>query len=109
MDMKTWLLDLVLPALFVVQGLFLLSGRGAWLIAGYNTLPPSKRAKYDRRALCRFMGKMMFYTAGCLTFVLVGDRIASKALFVTGFVLLFTGVVFMLIYANTGGRFLKKH
>lgn len=40
--------------------------------------------------------------------MVVGDRIASKALFVTGFVLLFTGVAFMLIYANTGGRFLKN-
>lgn len=107
--MNSLLWESLIPIAFIVLGCVFLLGRGARLISGYNTMPRAERERYDRRALCRFMGKMMFYTAGCLTFVLVGDRIASKALFVIGFVLLFAGVAFMLIYANTGGRFLKKH
>ncbi len=51
MEVKTLLLELVLPVLFVVQGLFLLAGRGAWLITGYNTMMlPSKRKNFDRPA-----------------------------------------------------------
>lgn len=99
--------ELLIPAAFVVLGCVFLSGHGAGLIAGYNTMPPSKRKNYDERALCRFTGKMMFYVAGCLTLMFIGDRLSSKALFVEGLVLLFVGVVFMLGYANTGGRFLK--
>ncbi|MCM1300807.1 MAG: DUF3784 domain-containing protein [Alistipes senegalensis] len=100
--------ELLIPATFIVLGCVFLSGRGAWLIAGYNTLPPSKRKKYDRRALCRFTGKMMFYVAGCLALMFIGDRLSSKALFVISMVSLFIGVVFMVGYANTGHRFERK-
>ncbi len=50
------------------------------------------------------MGKMMFYVAGCILTMLAGDYLPSKALFAIGSVLL----VFMLVYANTGGRFQKN-
>ena len=52
--------------LFVVMGISLLAGRGAWLIAGYNTMPKKERERYDERALCRFMGKLMLYCAACV-------------------------------------------
>lgn len=100
--------ELLIPATFIVLGCVFLSGRGAGLIAGYNTMPPSKRKKIDKRALCRFTGKMMFYVAGCLALMFIGDRLPSKALFVVGLVLLFIGVVFMLGYANTGRRFERE-
>lgn len=100
--------ELLVPAAFAVLGCVFLSGHGAGLIAGYNTMRRTEREKYDERALCRFMGKMMFYVAGCILTMLAGDYLPSKALFAIGSVLLFAGVVFMLVYVNTGGRFLKK-
>ncbi len=109
MEVKTLLLELVLPVLFVVQGLFLLAGRGAWLITGYNTMMlPSKRKNFDRPAFCRFMAKVMFCGAGCLMLIILGEWVSSKALFVAGAVLLFVGVVFTWVYANTGHRFERK-
>ena len=107
--MNTLLWELLIPISFIVLGCVFLSGRGAGLIAGYNTMPRAERERYDKRALCRFTGKMMFYVAGCLILMFIGDYLPSTMLFVISLVALFIGVFFMLGYANTGGRFLKKH
>ena len=51
--------DWLLPAivvLFATLSLLLLSGKGAWLIAGYNTSSPEEKAKYDEKRLCRVSG-----------------------------------------------------
>ena len=107
--MNSLLWESLIPIAFIVLGCVFLSGRGAGLIAGYNTMSPAERERYDKRALCRFTGKMMFYVAGCLALMFIGDYLSSKALFVVSLVALFIGVFFMLGYANSGGRFLKKH
>ncbi len=106
MDAFWW--EWLIPASFAVLGCVFLSGHGAGLIAGYNTMPPSERKKYDKRALCRFTGKMMFYLGGCAALIVISDRLPNNALFVVGLVLLFVGVIFMIGYANTGGRFRKE-
>ena len=51
----TCFIGVVLVALAVV----LLRGKGGFLIAGYNTMPPKEQAKYDEKALCRFVGKIL--------------------------------------------------
>ena len=51
--------------LFLVLGLTFSRGKGAFLIAGYNTASKAEKARYDEKALCRFMGKIMFALAGC--------------------------------------------
>ena len=51
--------DWVIWVAFIVLGILsavLLSGRGGWLIAGYNTASEKERAKYDKKKLCRTMG-----------------------------------------------------
>lgn len=45
--------------LFAVLSVFLLSGRGGFLIAGYNTSSPEQKAKVDEKKLCRVMGAGM--------------------------------------------------
>ena len=99
---------LLAPALFVLLGCLFLSGRGAGLIAGYNTMPRAEREKYDKRKICRFMGWMMFYFAGSIALWELGEQLSNNLLFAAGLILFFAGVFFLLIYANTGGRFLKK-
>lgn len=93
--------------LFLLLGLVFSCGKGAWLIAGYNTSPPEEKAKYDEKALCRWMGKFMFAMAGCWLIIALGDLFGIKALTWIGggiFVALIFGGP---IYANTGGRFRK--
>ncbi|MBE6961783.1 MAG: DUF3784 domain-containing protein [Ruminococcaceae bacterium] len=43
-------------ALLIIPAVSLLSGRGAFLIAGYNTASPEKKAAYDEKKLCRVTG-----------------------------------------------------
>jgi len=42
--------------LMAIISIILISGRGAFLIAGYNTMSKDKKAKYDEKKLCRIMG-----------------------------------------------------
>ena len=46
----------VVNILMVIASLILISGRGAFLIAGYNTMSKDKKAQYDERKLCRMVG-----------------------------------------------------
>ena len=52
-----------------VLSMLFFSGRGAKLIAGYNTSTPEQRARYDERKLCRAMGLVMvgaFFALGTM-------------------------------------------
>ncbi|MDD7794361.1 DUF3784 domain-containing protein [Clostridium sp. 'White wine YQ'] len=53
-------------ALFLVLTITFLSGKGGFLIAGYNTASKEEKAKYDEKKLCRVMGIGM----GVITIVL---------------------------------------
>ena len=44
--------------LLIVVSFILLTGRGSFLLAGYNTMPKSKKEQYDTPALCKFAGKI---------------------------------------------------
>jgi len=43
----------------VILTIFLLQGKGASLLSGYNTMSQEKRAVYDMPAICRFHGWIM--------------------------------------------------
>ncbi len=51
----SWALYLM-TVLFIAADVLLISGHGAWLIAGYNTASESEKAKYDEKKLCRSFG-----------------------------------------------------
>ncbi|WP_455714884.1 DUF3784 domain-containing protein [Anaerosporobacter sp.] len=46
----------IVVAICVIMSGVLLSGRGGFLIAGYNTSSAEEKAKYDEKKLCRVMG-----------------------------------------------------
>lgn len=94
-------------ALFVFLGILFTMGKGSILIAGFNTMPKSEKEKYDTLALCKFMGKMMFLLAFSQVFWLFSNWLAIQAVLYVGHILFFGTIVFILIYANTGGRFKK--
>ncbi|GGJ68753.1 MULTISPECIES: DUF3784 domain-containing protein [Virgibacillus] len=43
--------------LFIVLGILLINGKGSSLIAGYNTMPPEEKEKYDTVALWQVYGE----------------------------------------------------
>ena len=94
--------------LFLVLGLIIAQGKGAFLIAGYNTASKAEKARYDEKALCRFMGKIMFALAGCQGIMALGILVVGMWLFWVG-IAAFLAVTFgTVIYANTGNRFRKN-
>lgn len=101
------LITSIIMLIFIGIGILLSQGKGAFLIAGYNTMPKEEQEKYDVRALCKFMGKMMFLFAFSMFFWILGDLYESSALFIVGLVIFLGVTVFMLIYMNTNNRFKK--
>lgn len=54
-DWIMWVAFVILALMSIV----LLTGRGAGLIAGYNTASKSEKSKYDEKKLCRVTGAGM--------------------------------------------------
>lgn len=48
----------IITIIFFIITLVLLSGKGANLIAGFNSLPPEKKKKYNKKKLSRRVGLM---------------------------------------------------
>ncbi len=93
--------------LFVLLGIILSMGKGAFLIAGFNTLSKEEKEAYDVISLCKFMGKVMFMIAFCITLFLLSDILKRRVLFNIGLILFFIMLAITIIYSNTGNRFKK--
>lgn len=108
-DKMVLLIIIAVPIiLFVVLGFVFMKGKGAFLIAGYNTMPPEKKEKYDTVALCKFMGKMMFALSFSMILWLLSAAYEIRVLFVLGLTLFIGIVLYAIIYVNTGNRFRKQ-
>ena len=94
--------------LLLSLGIALLQGKGAWLIAGYNTLPDDEKAKYDELALCKATGKMVFGIAFSTAFILLGELFQVEGLVIAGVVLMVVIILVGIIYINTGSRYFKR-
>ena len=94
------------PAIFF--GIILCHGKGADMIAGFNTASPEERAKWDETALCRAVGILLLVMVGCLELLLLGAVLGMVALTWGGGVLIAVSTVFGIIYINTSKRFKRK-
>ena len=93
-------------AFFIILGIILLTGRGSFFLAGYNTLPNDIKGIYNAKALCKFMGKIMLIIGILAPFA----GIESVPDWYTGVWTAITVVLafFAIVYANTGKRFRNK-
>ena len=99
---------MLLPvSMLIILGIIFSMGKGAFLIAGFNTMPKSEQEKYDTVAMCRFMGKMMFVLAFGAFLWFLSQYLGITLLFFVGMGIFMAAVVFMIIYMNTGHRFRK--
>ena len=65
MSTAGWIILIVVAAVMIIPSIFLINGKGAWLIAGYNTMSPERKSQYDEKALCKFTGwLLLIYTIG---------------------------------------------
>lgn len=91
----------------LVFAIVLSRGKGASLLAGYNTMSESKKETYDEVALCKFMGKIMYGISFSLLLIAFSEISGYLFLFVVGFVLLVFFIIFAGVYTNTKNRFKK--
>lgn len=103
-----WVVHASVALLFIVLGIVFISGKGAFLIAGYNTLSRADKEQYDEKSLCRFMGKMMFLLALCFIIMILSDLLDNIVFIWVGLCLFGMVTAFTVIYANTGNRFRNK-
>lgn len=97
----------VLTLLVVAMAIVLLTGKGAWMIAGFNMLDKKEQERYDVPRLCKFMGKYL------LSIALVIPAIPIAGIFRLGWLTalvisyLVLSALFVGVYCNTGSRFRK--
>ncbi|MDW5561582.1 MAG: DUF3784 domain-containing protein [Methanomassiliicoccus sp.] len=101
------LLTAMLP-LIVMSVYMWATGRGAMLIAGFNTSPKAVQDSYDSAALARFVGMvltifMFILLMGLEALVLFDAAIPFWILLIVSLTILSASVVYM----NTGKRFLR--
>ena len=91
----------------VILGVIFLKGKGAFLIAGYNTASKAEKEKIDEKKLCRCMSKMMFALAGCFFIVMLSDIFHKMWILWLGLGLVFIVSIGGMVYINTGDRIKK--
>ena len=91
--------------LFVILGIVFSRGKGASLIAGYNTSSAAEKAKTDEKKLCKAMSKLMFALAGCWLVAASSEIFGMKALLWIGMAMFVVVITAALVYMNTGNRF----
>lgn len=97
----------VIIGLFIFLGVIFSMGKGAFLIAGVNTMSKEEKAKYNIPALCKFMGKFMFVIAFSILLFALGEVFEKNILFIIGQVILYLSIAFTLIYMNVSKKFKK--
>lgn len=100
------MLIIIIP--FFILAFTLSKGKGASLLAGYNSLSESEKAQYDEVALCKFTGKIMYGITFSIFLFSLSEILENKVIFIIGLILLLSLILFLLVYANTGNRFKKN-
>ena len=91
--------------LFFIMSIVFLQGRGAILIAGYNTMSAKEKAKYDEVALCKATGKMMLGITFSMVLIFVGEFFQIDWLPIVGVSLMIVIIFGGVIYMYTGNRY----
>lgn len=92
----------------VIFGLVLCTGRGADLIAGYNTASPAEKAKWNEKALCRAVGILLLLMVGCIELSCLGAVLNVVALTWVSLFLTAVLTVAGLLYINKSKRFRRE-
>ena len=102
------IVNICIFVLFILLGLLFSSGRGAGLIAGYNTMSAREKEKYDKKKLCKAMAKLMFALGACWAVLAAGIISQVKWLHWVGMILLFAAAIGGAILINKNDHRYKK-
>ena len=98
---------LAIAVLFIVLGIVFASGKGAGLIAGYNTASPEEKAKINEKKLLKSMSILMFVLSGCFILSASSEIFHLKLLIWIGQALFVVALIAGIVYMNSKNRFKK--
>ena len=105
--MTMWIIFGAIALPLLVLASFLLRGKGANLIAGYNTKSPAQKARYNEPALCRFVGILVVVSVLLFVPIVLGIQVEQMWLFWAGVVLSCIVPITGAIYMNKSKHFRK--
>lgn len=101
------IITIVIPLIFILflwMAIYMLQGKGANLITGFNTLSREEKEKYHDKALSRFVGKFMLFNALLLIPLYCGIYFARYWVIGAYSIIVVSSGVFVAVVAN-GHRF----
>ena len=90
----------IIPGLLAVLGVVILSGKGDWLIAGYNTASHEEREKYNMRRVRGVLGTLIFIVACAVFLMQIMPEIYTILIAILLFILAFIAIGII----NTWGK-----
>ena len=93
--------------LLAILGLVLRSGKGAFLIAGYNTASKEEKEKTDEKKLCKAVGNLFLILAVCCIVPAAGLITEKVVILLIGVALIAVVCVIGAVYMNNDDRFRK--
>ena len=94
--------------MFAALGILFSTGKGADLVAGYNTMPKEEKDNIDKKALCKYMAWLMFILTFCWSVFTVGMEIEKMWLVWCGTGLFLGAIIVFVVLLNTGNRLGKR-
>lgn len=91
----------IIAILFLILSVVLLSGHGGFLISGYNTASPAKRARYDEKKLCRVTGAGMLVITIMLFVMAAFDENLPNWFAGLFIIVTFLDSIIMMVVSNT--------
>ena len=107
-QIASFLMSSIFAVPVIIIGIVLCCGKGAFLIAGYNTESPEEKAKYNEKALCRAVGVLVLVIVGSVELLMLGLVLDTIALVWGSGILFIVSTVFGLVYINKSQRFKRK-
>lgn len=105
LQMTTWIALGAIAVPMLVLAIFLLNGKGAFLIAGYNTMSKEEKATYDTKALCKAVGKLLIILTALMMLFPLTQYVESMWFYWVVFILFMAITIGFAVYANTGNRY----
>lgn len=102
------IVHLVVAGIFLVLGTVFAFGKGAFLIAGYNTASAEEKAQYDEKKLCRAVSKLMFALAACWVVAALSEIFKNMIFLWVGIALFAVVIVVGVVWINIGDRCKSK-
>lgn len=79
---------------------YLLRGKGAFLIAGYNTMSAEEKTNYDERALCIQTGKMMSWITVSIALLIVAAYSGNNVFRYIGYFVMVLSIILGIVSMN---------